>query len=39
MKFCAASEPNGSDASVPIDADRLVPVLEDWWPRFPGYHL
>lgn len=22
-----------------IDAGRLVPVLEDWWPRFPGYHL
>jgi len=22
-----------------IDAGRLVPVLEDWWPVFPGYHL
>ena len=22
-----------------IDAGRLVPVLEDWWPSFPGYHL
>ena len=22
-----------------IDAGRLVPVLEDWWPTFPGYHL
>jgi len=22
-----------------FDAGRLVPVLEDWWPRFPGYHL
>lgn len=22
-----------------IDAGRLVPVLEDWWPCFPGYHL
>ncbi len=22
-----------------IDAGRLVPVLEDWWPKFPGYHL
>lgn len=22
-----------------IAAGRLVPVLEDWWPRFPGYHL
>ncbi|MGJ7492457.1 LysR family transcriptional regulator [Variovorax sp. ZT4R33] len=22
-----------------IEAGRLVPVLEDWWPRFPGYHL
>ena len=22
-----------------VDAGRLVPVLEDWWPSFPGYHL
>ena len=22
-----------------FDAGRLVPVLESWWPRFPGYHL
>lgn len=22
-----------------LDAGRLVPVLSDWWPRFPGYHL
>ncbi|MNU00077.1 hypothetical protein D3C72_2431130 [compost metagenome] len=22
-----------------IDAGELVPVLEDWWPSFPGYHL
>ncbi|MDB5895409.1 MAG: LysR family transcriptional regulator [Rhodoferax sp.] len=22
-----------------VAAGRLVPVLEDWWPRFPGYHL
>lgn len=22
-----------------IDAGRLVPVLQDWWPQFPGYHL
>lgn len=22
-----------------IEAGRLLPVLEDWWPRFPGYHL
>jgi DNA-binding transcriptional LysR family regulator len=22
-----------------IEAGRLVPVLSDWWPRFPGYHL
>ena len=22
-----------------IDAGRLIPVLEDWWPTFPGYHL
>lgn len=22
-----------------FDAGRLVPVLKDWWPRFPGYHL
>jgi DNA-binding transcriptional LysR family regulator len=22
-----------------IAAGRLVPVLEDWWPSFPGYHL
>ncbi len=22
-----------------IAAKRLVPVLEPWWPRFPGYHL
>ncbi|CKR97470.1 Uncharacterised protein [Mycobacterium tuberculosis] len=20
-------------------AGRLIPVLEDWWPTFPGYHL
>ena len=33
-------------AYVPLDimaphiaAGRLVPVLEDWWPTFPGYHL
>lgn len=33
-------------AYVPLDlmaphfkAGRLVPVLEDWWPLFPGYHL
>jgi DNA-binding transcriptional LysR family regulator len=31
---------------VPLDllgphfaAGRLVPVLQDWWPQFPGYHL
>jgi DNA-binding transcriptional LysR family regulator len=22
-----------------IAEGRLVPVLQDWWPRFPGYHL
>jgi DNA-binding transcriptional LysR family regulator len=22
-----------------IDAGRLIAVLEDWWPTFPGYHL
>ena len=22
-----------------IDAGRLVPLLEDWWPKFPGLHL
>ncbi len=22
-----------------LAAGRLVPVLEDWWPTFPGYHL
>lgn len=22
-----------------IEAGRLVPVLQDWWPTFPGYHL
>ena len=22
-----------------IHAGRLIAVLEDWWPRFPGYHL
>lgn len=22
-----------------LDAGRLIAVLEDWWPRFPGYHL
>lgn len=22
-----------------IDEGRLVPVLRDWWPLFPGYHL
>ncbi|AQW31727.1 LysR family transcriptional regulator (plasmid) [Ralstonia syzygii subsp. celebesensis] len=33
-------------AYVPLDllephiaAGRLVPVLHDWWPQFPGYHL
>lgn len=33
-------------AYVPLDlvrphiaAGKLVPVLEDWWPSFPGYHL
>lgn len=22
-----------------VRAGRLVPVLEDWWPTYPGYHL
>ncbi|URG49305.1 LysR family transcriptional regulator [Pectobacterium quasiaquaticum] len=22
-----------------IDSGQLLPVLEDWWPTFPGYHL
>jgi DNA-binding transcriptional LysR family regulator len=22
-----------------IASGKLIPVLEDWWPRFPGYHL
>jgi DNA-binding transcriptional LysR family regulator len=22
-----------------IAAGRLLPVLHDWWPQFPGYHL
>ncbi|MDY0977194.1 LysR family transcriptional regulator [Massilia sp. CFBP9012] len=22
-----------------FDAGRLVPLLENWWPQFPGYHL
>ena len=22
-----------------LDAGRLVPVLEDWWPNLPGFHL
>lgn len=22
-----------------IEAGRLVPMLEDWWPRLPGHHL
>jgi DNA-binding transcriptional LysR family regulator len=22
-----------------IDSGHLIPVLEDWWPTFPGYHL
>jgi DNA-binding transcriptional LysR family regulator len=22
-----------------IDQGQLIPVLEDWWPLFPGYHL
>ncbi|MBB3195851.1 LysR family transcriptional regulator [Roseateles terrae] len=22
-----------------IDAGRLIPTLQDWWPQFPGYHL
>ena len=22
-----------------IEKGRLVPILEDWWPLFPGYHL
>jgi DNA-binding transcriptional LysR family regulator len=22
-----------------IDAGQLVPLLRDWWPTFPGYHL
>jgi DNA-binding transcriptional LysR family regulator len=33
-------------ANVPLDliepyvaAGRLIPVLQDWWPEYPGYHL
>jgi len=26
-------------AQAHIDAGRLAPVLKDWWPTFPGYHL
>ncbi|MDN0085224.1 LysR family transcriptional regulator [Crenobacter sp. SG2305] len=22
-----------------IEAGRLIPVLQEWWPKFPGYHL
>ena len=22
-----------------INPNHLIPVLEDWWPTFPGYHL
>jgi len=22
-----------------IEQGRLIPVLQDWWPEFPGYHL
>jgi len=22
-----------------LAAGRLVPLLESWWPRFPGFHL
>jgi DNA-binding transcriptional LysR family regulator len=22
-----------------VEAGRLVPVLQEWWPTFPGYHL
>lgn len=22
-----------------IDEGRLIPVLEDWWPKFNGFHL
>ena len=28
-----------SVASVPLAKGRLVPVLEDWWPTWPGFHL
>ena len=26
-------------AQKPIEAGQLIPVLEEWWPPFPGYHL
>lgn len=26
-------------AQAHIDGGRLLPILEDWWPVFPGYHL